>query len=156
MYAFIFTEETLTFCRNLLFSHKSRRCCLAIRLIYPTIVANNPSIITFKSYSKICPNTFPVLVTIEKEENKKMVDKLKSIDWEKEFKKDGESIDQLFSTGVGTTYNDFNIFPGYINFPVTAVTLNTKLTRNISLKVPLVSSPMDTVSFLNTNFCETS
>lgn len=75
-----------------------------------------------------------------------MVAKLKAIDWDKEFKQDGETIDQLFESGLGTTYNDFNIFPGFINFPVTAVTLTTKLTRNITLKVPLVSSPMDTVS----------
>jgi len=72
--------------------------------------------------------------------------KLKLIEWEKEFKQDGETIDQLFSSGVGTTYNDFNIFPGFIDFPVTAVSLSTKLTRDITLKVPLVSSPMDTVT----------
>jgi IMP dehydrogenase len=72
--------------------------------------------------------------------------KLKSIDWDKEFQQDGETIEQLFSNGIGTTYNDFNIFPGFINFPVTAVSLSTKLTRGITLKVPLVSSPMDTVS----------
>ncbi|KAI6176158.1 Inosine-5'-monophosphate dehydrogenase [Aphelenchoides bicaudatus] len=72
--------------------------------------------------------------------------KLKSINWEEELENDGETIEQLFSGGVGTTYNDFNIFPGFINFPVTAVSLETKLTRGITLKVPLVSSPMDTVT----------
>ncbi|KAI6207001.1 hypothetical protein M3Y94_00979600 [Aphelenchoides besseyi] len=72
--------------------------------------------------------------------------KLSAINWEREFQQDGETIEQLFSTGVGTTYNDFNIFPGYIDFPVTAVSLGTNLTRKIKLNVPLISSPMDTVT----------
>jgi hypothetical protein len=49
--------------------------------------------------------------------------KLKAIDWKKEIQEDGETIEQLFSTGIGTTYNDFNIFPGFIDFPVSAVCL---------------------------------
>ncbi|KAI6181246.1 Inosine-5'-monophosphate dehydrogenase [Aphelenchoides besseyi] len=72
--------------------------------------------------------------------------KLSAVNWEREFQQDGETIEQLFSTGVGTTYNDFNIFPGYIDFPVTAVSLGTNLTRKIKLNVPLISSPMDTVT----------
>ncbi|KAI6218712.1 Inosine-5'-monophosphate dehydrogenase [Aphelenchoides fujianensis] len=72
--------------------------------------------------------------------------KLAAVDWEKEIKSDGETIEQLFSGGLGTTYNDFNIFPGYIDFPVTSVCLGTRLTRKIKLKVPLISSPMDTVT----------
>ncbi|KAI6234669.1 Inosine-5'-monophosphate dehydrogenase [Aphelenchoides fujianensis] len=72
--------------------------------------------------------------------------KLAAVDWEKEIQSDGETIEQLFSGGLGTTYNDFNIFPGYIDFPVTSVCLGTRLTRKIKLKVPLISSPMDTVT----------
>ncbi|KAJ2858341.1 inosine-5'-monophosphate dehydrogenase [Coemansia erecta] len=46
----------------------------------------------------------------------------------------------------GLTYNDFLILPGYINFPADTVSLETKISRNITLKAPLMSSPMDTVT----------
>ncbi|KAJ2064584.1 IMP dehydrogenase [Coemansia pectinata] len=55
-----------------------------------------------------------------------------------------ELID-LKNTG-GMTYNDFLILPGYINFPADGVSLETKITRNIALRTPLMSSPMDTVT----------
>lgn len=69
-----------------------------------------------------------------------------SLDWEEEFENDGLTIDELFDRTMGLTYNDFNIFPGYIDFPVHQVDLSTKLTRLINLKTPLISSPMDTVT----------
>ncbi|KAK5017209.1 inosine-5'-monophosphate dehydrogenase-like protein [Cryomyces antarcticus] len=46
----------------------------------------------------------------------------------------------------GLTYNDFLILPGYIGFPASAVTLETPVTKRISLKSPFISSPMDTVT----------
>lgn len=61
---------------------------------------------------------------------------------------DGLSVQQLmdsFHRG-GLTYNDFLILPGEINFPSSEVSLETKLTKNITLKAPLLSSPMDTVT----------
>ncbi|XP_043475167.1 inosine-5'-monophosphate dehydrogenase [Leptopilina heterotoma] len=59
---------------------------------------------------------------------------------------DGLSAAQLFSNGEGLTYNDFIILPGYIDFTADEVDLHTNLTRDIVLKAPLVSSPMDTVT----------
>ncbi|KAK0092522.1 hypothetical protein PV326_001224, partial [Microctonus aethiopoides] len=59
---------------------------------------------------------------------------------------DGLSAAQLFGSGEGLTYNDFIILPGFIDFIAESVDLKSNLTRKISLKVPLVSSPMDTVT----------
>lgn len=60
---------------------------------------------------------------------------------------DGLSASQLMDPSRGgLTYNDFLILPGYISFPSDQVSLETKLTKNISIKTPFVSSPMDTVT----------
>ncbi|CAL8134956.1 unnamed protein product [Orchesella dallaii] len=59
---------------------------------------------------------------------------------------DGMSCAELFQNKDGLTYNDFIILPGYIDFSPGEVKLQTKVTRNLSLNVPLVSSPMDTVT----------
>lgn len=59
---------------------------------------------------------------------------------------DGLSAAQLFANGDGLTYNDFIILPGYIDFTADEVDLLSPLTKKISLKAPLVSSPMDTVT----------
>jgi len=60
--------------------------------------------------------------------------------------KDGFSAEEVFSSVSGITYNDFIILPGFIDFGPDEVDLETNFTRNIRLKRPLVSSPMDTVS----------
>ncbi|XP_015789481.1 inosine-5'-monophosphate dehydrogenase 1b [Tetranychus urticae] len=59
---------------------------------------------------------------------------------------DGFSAKQLFAAGDGLTYNDILILPGYIDFPADDVILTSKLTKNLALQAPLVSSPMDTVT----------
>lgn len=59
---------------------------------------------------------------------------------------DGLSGEELFARGKGLTYDDFIILPGYIDFQASEVDLETNVTRNIRIKRPLVSSPMDTVT----------
>lgn len=59
---------------------------------------------------------------------------------------DGLTVKQLFQHHDGLTYNDFIILPGFINFSSDQVSLESKLTRKISIKTPFVSSPMDTVT----------
>lgn len=62
--------------------------------------------------------------------------------------KDGLSVSQLMDSAKhgGLTYNDFLVLPGKIDFPASVVSLESKLTKKITLKTPFVSSPMDTVT----------
>ncbi|WCL48341.1 IMP dehydrogenase [Leptospira sp. GIMC2001] len=63
---------------------------------------------------------------------------------------DGLSGEELFSRlNVGLTYRDFLVLPGYIDFNPADVDLETKFSRNITIKRPLISSPMDTVTESN-------
>lgn len=62
---------------------------------------------------------------------------------------DGMSGPLLLGSGEGLTYNDFLILPGYIDFSSEQVDLTSALTKKITLKTPLVSSPMDTVTEAN-------
>ncbi|MCB1156471.1 MAG: IMP dehydrogenase [Leptospiraceae bacterium] len=62
------------------------------------------------------------------------------------FSNDGLSGEELFSIPIGLTYKDFLVLPGFIDFNPSDVDLETSLTRNIRIKRPLISSPMDTVT----------
>lgn len=46
----------------------------------------------------------------------------------------------------GITFDDVLLEPGYSEMLPTAVDVQTRLTRNIGLRIPIVSSPMDTVT----------
>src|SRR3972149_55375 len=59
----------------------------------------------------------------------------------------------FFAGQGGITYNDFILLPGHIEFALDAITLETNLTRNIKIKRPLVSSPMDTVTEAKMAIC---
>ncbi|XP_017561951.1 inosine-5'-monophosphate dehydrogenase 1b isoform X1 [Pygocentrus nattereri] len=59
---------------------------------------------------------------------------------------DGLTAEELCSKGDGMTYNDFLILPGFIDFTSDEVDLTSALTKKITLKTPLISSPMDTVT----------
>lgn len=61
---------------------------------------------------------------------------------------DGLSIQQLMDSNVhgGLTYNDFLVLPGKIDFGASEVITESRITRNVVLKTPFMSSPMDTVT----------
>uniref|UniRef100_A0A2R9A8A1 IMP dehydrogenase n=1 Tax=Pan paniscus TaxID=9597 RepID=A0A2R9A8A1_PANPA len=62
---------------------------------------------------------------------------------------DGLTAQRLFTGAAardGLTYNNFLILPGFIDFIADKVDLTSALTWKITLKMPLISSPMDAVT----------
>ncbi len=61
---------------------------------------------------------------------------------------DGLAMSELMDSRKhgGLTYNDFLALPGFIDFPASEVSLQTRVTRNVTLNTPFLSSPMDTVT----------
>jgi IMP dehydrogenase len=50
------------------------------------------------------------------------------------------------SLPLGLTFDDILLLPGYTDFFRSDIDLSTQITKHISIKMPLVSSPMDTVT----------
>jgi len=59
---------------------------------------------------------------------------------------DGRKAEDVFDGGHGYAYDDIIFLPGYINFGIEDVELTSKVTKNIFLRTPVMSSPMDTVT----------
>jgi IMP dehydrogenase len=61
---------------------------------------------------------------------------------------DGLSVNDLMNATLhgGLTYNDFLLLPGKIDFSAHEVLTESRITRNVVLKTPFMSSPMDTVT----------
>jgi IMP dehydrogenase len=61
---------------------------------------------------------------------------------------DGLSVYDLVNSRVngGLTYDDFLLLPGKIDFSASEVITEGRITRNVVLKLPFMSSPMDTVT----------
>lgn len=56
-------------------------------------------------------------------------------------------VNQTFPQGL--TFDDVLLLPGYVDFSRDDIDLSTKLTKNISLRIPFVASPMDTATEAN-------
>ncbi|EAN93638.1 putative inosine-5'-monophosphate dehydrogenase [Trypanosoma cruzi] len=59
--------------------------------------------------------------------------------------RDGVTAEELFQSD-GLTYSDFVILPGFIDFGASDVQVSGQFTKKIRLHIPIVSSPMDTVT----------
>ena len=60
---------------------------------------------------------------------------------------DAWSAEEVFHPkAVGYSYDDVILMPGYIDFPVESVDLSTRVSRNLPLKLPIISAPMDTIT----------
>lgn len=59
---------------------------------------------------------------------------------------DGMKYNDVFNNIISYAYDDIILLPKYIDFSLEDVNLRTKVSRNIEINLPLISSPMDTVT----------
>ena len=59
---------------------------------------------------------------------------------------DGSDAESLLEKYGGLTYDDINLLPGHVSFGLGDVDLSTQLTPRVRLSLPVISSPMDTVT----------
>ena len=59
---------------------------------------------------------------------------------------DGISAGDILDKGIGYTYNDLILLPNQIISTINDIKLETRLTKNICIHYPIISSPMDTVT----------
>ena len=65
----------------------------------------------------------------------------------KESQNSGLSTEELFKNGVGITYSDFTILnTTYSNLRREKISLKTDLGKSVTLQLPIIASPMDTVT----------
>lgn len=55
-------------------------------------------------------------------------------------------MEDKFIFPQGLTYDDILLIPGYTDFSRDAISLKTKISKKIEIDIPIVSSPMDTVT----------
>lgn len=59
---------------------------------------------------------------------------------------DGLSVKEMFEIKKGMTFDDFLLLPGYVDFSYENVNLSFELAKGLKVNVPIISSPMDTVT----------
>ena len=62
------------------------------------------------------------------------------------MQQDAFTADEIFNQYISYTYNDIILLPGFFDFDKNEVDFKTRLTKNITLNLPFISSPMDTVT----------